>query len=158
VAALCHVLDVFGHGDPGVNSIFVDRERGCREARVREGSDGDRDAFRHAFNHIVDRGPAGGAKSEPGLAAVVTGTDVFHTTAGNFNGRSCEPGLSRGDASRSSLTGITMTHRHAVRLTRNVRRELAAAARGDSRCDDEAFTLWQPVFSFSSSGRAAMAA
>ena len=130
--ALRHVLHVLGHGYPSMHPIFIDRERGCGEARFCEGSDGDSNTGLDTFNDVVDSRAAVGAEGERGPSAFVSNTDILRACSADFDRFSQKPGLSRKHAPGSTLTRMAMTDRHPDRFARDFCRELAATTRCDS--------------------------
>ena len=134
VVALCQVLYVFGHGDPSMHPIFIDRKRWCREGRLRDGTDGNGNAVLSAFHEVVDRGTAGGAEGEPGPSALVSNTNIVRARSADFDCLPRKPGLSGKDATRSTLTGVAVTNRHPDRFSNDFGGKLAATTRRDSMC------------------------
>ena len=149
---LSPVLNVARHGHPGMHSLFINRERRCREARVCEGTNRDRNTFRHSVNDVVDRAAARGAKGEPCSSAFVANPNILRVRAADLDSFPRKSRLRSKDAPSSTLARITMTHRNPDRLARDFCLELAATASCDSSRHGQAPGAWQTASTLCPSG------
>jgi hypothetical protein len=84
VCSLCHVLYAGWQADPGVHSLFVYGESGDWEVWICEGAHGYSDVLLVvAFDCVVDRCAALGAKTEGNPASFVPDSDVLARLAAN---------------------------------------------------------------------------
>src|SRR6266853_331344 len=77
VSSLRQMLDVLGQAHPGVFAFFVDRERWCGKAGLREGTNRDGDIFLSIFDRVVNRCAAGRTEVERNPAARVANAYIL---------------------------------------------------------------------------------
>ncbi len=119
--------------DPGVHAFFVDRERWGREVRICEGAHGYSDVlYVVAFNGVVNRCTALGAKTERDFVSFVANSNVLARLTANRDGVARKPCLGAEDTPRSALTRETMADGDSNWLGPRCECQLSATARGCS--------------------------
>ena len=135
------MLDVFGHGYPGMHPFLIDGECWRGEARFCENADGNGDTVVTVFPGEVDRYAASGAEGELGSSAFVADPHILRACTGDLDRLPWKPGLRREDAPGSTLACEAVADRHSDRVSRDFGRELAATARRNSKCHGDMF-VW----------------
>src|SRR5258706_2325955 len=142
--ALRDVLDVSGHGDPGVHSFLVDRDRGRWKARVGEGAHRDGDELLCAVLDVEHSRAARRTERERHLSAFVADANELRALTPDvhgFLGKSC---LSGEDAAGSALTRVAVAHGNANGLAGDVGSKLATAAGCGAGSHHRIGGLWLP--------------
>src|SRR5579862_795954 len=131
--ALWKMLDtVSEHGNPGMLSFFVHGIVRRREFRIGECADGHGNHPRHPVGDIGHRGTAARAKPEGRARAALANHGPRAERAGHFDMVFGPAGLGGKGAPASLLAVQAMTDRHAHRVSRAFRPQLATATGCDA--------------------------
>src|SRR5580704_16525734 len=107
---------------------LVDRNGGRAKLRIREGADRYRNQTLRSFQGVVDLGTTAGAEAKRDLRSFISDSNVFNTSAADFESRAGKTSLLAEHAARSPLTGQAVAYGYAKRFPLHFNLKLTAAA------------------------------